>query len=339
MALIEVKGLTKTFAVKGPGQVEALVDVTLGVEVGEIFGVIGLSGAGKSTFIRCLNRLEVPTSGSVVVDGRDLSELSREELRAFRRDMGMIFQSFNLLSSRTVAGNVAFSMEVAGKPRKEVKARVAELLEMVGLADKAAAYPAQLSGGQKQRVGIARALANNPRILLSDEATSSLDPQTTSSILTLIEDLKKRLGLTVILITHEMKVITEICDRVAVMESGRVVELGPVLEVFSDPQHPTTKKFVDTVHSSYERFLESDFKAKGKLVRILYMGEITREPLVFNLIQRFGVVPNILQANLDVVKKNQTTGTMLFDLSGQPEAVAKALDYLRELNLVFKVLN
>jgi D-methionine transport system ATP-binding protein len=318
--------------------VEALVDVNLDIEVGEIFGVIGLSGAGKSTFIRCLNRLEVPTSGSVVVDGRDLSGLSREELRAFRRNMGMIFQSFNLLSSRTVAGNVAFSLEVAGKTKAEIKTRVLELLEMVGLADKAKAYPAQLSGGQKQRVGIARALANNPKILLSDEATSSLDPQTTSSILSLIEDLKHRLGLTVILITHEMKVITEICDRVAVMESGHVVELGPVLEVFSKPKHPTTKKFVDAVHSSYEKFLDTDFKPKGKLVRILFMGDITTEPLVYNLVKRFNVEPNILQANLDVIKKNQTTGTLLMDLGGESNDVERALAYMRELDLGFEVL-
>jgi D-methionine transport system ATP-binding protein len=274
-----------------------------------------------------------------VVDGRDLSGLNREELRAFRRDMGMIFQSFNLLTSRTVAGNVAFSLEVAGKSRAEIKSRVEELLEMVGLTDKAKAYPSQLSGGQKQRVGIARALANNPKILLSDEATSSLDPQTTSSILALIEDLKNRLNLTVVLITHEMKVITEICDRVAVMESGRVVEMGPVLDVFSEPQHPMTKKFVDAVHSSYEQFLESDFQPKGKLVRILYMGEIAIEPLMYNIIKEFDVIPNILQANLDVVKKNQSTGTMLIDLSGEPDAVSRALDYLGRFNLRFKVLN
>jgi D-methionine transport system ATP-binding protein len=338
MAMIEVKGLTKTFGAKGAVMVEALVDVDLSIEAGEIFGVIGLSGAGKSTFIRCLNRLEVPTSGSVVVDGRDLGGLTREELRAFRRNMGMIFQSFNLLSSRTVAGNVAFSMEAAGKGREETKARVAELLEMVGLADKAKAYPAQLSGGQKQRVGIARALANNPKILLSDEATSSLDPQTTSSILSLIEDLKHRLGLTVILITHEMKVITEICDRVAVMESGRVVELGPVMEVFTDPKHPTTKNFVEAAQSNYERFLGPEFKPQGKLIRIIFMGDITTEPLVYNLIKRFDVEPNILQANLDVIK-GQTTGNLLLDLSGRPAALEGALDYLRGLNLIFKVLN
>ncbi|MDR2387660.1 MAG: ATP-binding cassette domain-containing protein [Deltaproteobacteria bacterium] len=336
--MIEVRGLTKTFDLKGPDQVEALVEVNLDIEVGEIFGVIGLSGAGKSTFIRCLNRLEVPTSGTVVVDGRDLSGLGREELRGFRRNMGMIFQAFNLLSSRTVAGNVAFSLEVAGKSQSEIKKRVSELLDMVGLVDKAKAYPAQLSGGQKQRVGIARALANNPKILLSDEATSSLDPQTTSSILALIEDLKNRLGLTVILITHEMKVITEICDRVAVMESGHVVELGPVLEVFSNPKHPTTKKFVDAVHSSYERFMVPEFKVKGKLVRILFMGDITTEPLVYNLIKRFNVEPNILQANLDVIKKNQTTGTLIMDLSGDPADLEKALTYMSSLNLVFEVL-
>jgi D-methionine transport system ATP-binding protein len=338
MAIIIVKGLTKTFGDKGSGRVEALVNVDLSVEEGEIFGVVGLSGAGKSTFIRCLNRLETPTSGSVTVDGRDLNGLKREELRSFRRDIGMIFQSFNLLSSRTAAGNVAFPLEVAGKGRQEIKARVSELLEMVGLADKAEAYPAQLSGGQKQRVGIARALANDPKILLSDEATSSLDPQTTSSILTLIEDLKNRLGLTVVLITHEMKVITEICDLVAIMESGRVVELGRVMDVFTDPRHPTSKKFIDSVHPSLEQFMGSDFKPKGKLVRILFMGEITTEPLVYELVKRFDVTPNILQAHLDVIK-NLTSGTLLIDLSGEGDSVSQALAYIESLKLSFRVLN
>jgi D-methionine transport system ATP-binding protein len=337
MAIIEVKRLTKIFEVKGKEQLKALIDVDLSIEEGEIFGVIGLSGAGKSTFIRCLNRLETPTKGSVVVSGRDLSSLDREELRGFRRNIGMIFQSFNLLSSRTVAGNVAFSLEVAGKTSQEIRARVSELLEMVGLTDKAEAYPAQLSGGQKQRVGIARALANNPKILLSDEATSSLDPQTTSSILSLIEDLKNRLGLTVVLITHEMKVITEICDRVAVMESGRIIEMGRVIDVFTDPKHPTTSSFVETIHSSYRQLLTSDYKKQGTLIRIVFNGETTAEPLLYNLTKRFNVKPTILQAHLDVTK-NKNPGTMVIVLSGEKTDVAEALYYIRSLDIRFMVI-
>ncbi|MDR1110692.1 MAG: ATP-binding cassette domain-containing protein [Deltaproteobacteria bacterium] len=337
MALIEVKGLAKVFQVDGQ-MVEALAGIDLAIEEGEIFGVIGLSGAGKSTFIRCLNRLETPSSGTVLVGGRDLSTLAREELRGFRRNMGMIFQSFNLLSSRTVAGNVAFSLEVAGKGRAAAKARVAELLEMVGLSDKAGAYPAQLSGGQKQRVGIARALALSPKILLCDEATSSLDPQTTSSILALIGDLKSRLGLTVVLITHEMKVITEICDRVAVLESGRLVETGRVIDVFSSPGHPTSKKFVESVHPSFDQLLRGSFRPKGRLVRIFYVGETVTEPLVYTLVKRFDVEPNILQAHLDVIS-NQTSGTLLIDLAGQSGAIDAALGFIRTSNVSFEVLN
>jgi D-methionine transport system ATP-binding protein len=324
------------FQVEGQ-EFKALAGLDLSINEGEIFGVVGLSGAGKSTFIRCLNRLETPTSGTVVVDGRDLVTLAREELRGFRRNMGMIFQSFNLLSSRTVAGNVAFPLEAAGRGREEAKARVAELLEMVGLADKAGAYPAQLSGGQKQRVGIARALALNPKILLCDEATSSLDPQTTSSILALISDLKNRLGLTVVLITHEMKVITEVCDRVAVLESGRVIETGRVIDVFSNPRHPTSKKFVEAVHPSFEQFLRGNFKPKGRLVRIFYVGEKVTEPLVYVLVKRFDVEPNILQAHLDVFK-DQTSGTLLIDLAGPAEAVNEALGFMKSINVSFEVL-
>ncbi|MDR0355620.1 MAG: methionine ABC transporter ATP-binding protein [Deltaproteobacteria bacterium] len=327
--MIEIKGLIKTYDRRGQEPVEALTGVDLTIEEGEIFGVIGLSGAGKSTLIRCLNLLEVPSGGSVVVDGRDLSTLSRSELLHFRRGMGMIFQSFNLLSSRTVSANVAFPLEVAGLAKSEIRRKVGELLELVGLSDKADAYPAQLSGGQKQRIGIARALANNPKILLCDEATSSLDPQTTSSILRLIEDLKKRLGLTVVLITHEMKVITEICDRVAVMESGRIIEVGRVMDVFMSPKHPTTQSFVEVERSSKEASFCQDFQPQGKLVKVYFVGESVAEPLVYTLVKRYGVVLNILQANID--NMNGTPfGAMIFDLSGAPEDVEKSLQYMRE---------
>jgi D-methionine transport system ATP-binding protein len=336
-ALIEIRGLTKTFG-NGQKSFEALKGLDLEIEEGEIFGVVGLSGAGKSTFIRCLNLLESPTSGAVVVGGRDLTTLTQAELLEARRGMGMIFQSFNLLTCRTVYGNVAFPLEIAGKPKAFAKKRVAELLELVGLSDKAEAYPAQLSGGQKQRVGIARALANSPSILLCDEATSALDPQTTSSILVLIEDLKNRLGLTVVLITHEMKVITEICDRVAVMEEGRVVEVGKVIDVFSSPKHPTSKSFVEAMQPSVGRYLERGYKPKGLLARISFIGDSVAEPLVYTLIKRFDVEPNILQAHVDHIK-GAPYGTLLLDLSGERESVDAALAYLRGADVGLEVFS
>ncbi len=337
MALIEITGLTKTYG-QGGRSVEALRGVDLAVEAGEIFGVIGLSGAGKSTLIRCLNRLETPTGGRVVVDGRDLTALSEAELRLARRKMGMIFQHFNLLSSRTAAGNVAFPLEIAGRPRSEIEPRVAELLELVGLGDKAGAYPAQLSGGQKQRVGIARALANHPNILLCDEATSALDPQTTQSILALIQDVKTRLGLTVVLITHEMRVITEICDRVAVMENGSIVESGRVFEVFTRPEHPTTKGFVESVLSREDTSGHWGYQPRGELVRILFMGQAAGEPVISSLVRRFALDANILQGDIGHLQ-GQPFGIMLVDLIGGAGDRRRAVEYMRSLNLIVEVLN
>ncbi|MDL2260445.1 ATP-binding cassette domain-containing protein, partial [Deltaproteobacteria bacterium OttesenSCG-928-K17] len=305
---------------------------------GEIFGVIGLSGAGKSTLIRCINRLESPTSGEIIVDGKDLTKMSSAQLLLARRRMGMIFQHFNLLSSRTVAGNIAFPMEISGRPKSEIKPRVAELLDLVGLADKAGAYPSQLSGGQKQRVGIARALANNPKILLCDEATSALDPQTTKSILALIQDIKERLGLTVVLITHEMKVITEICDRVAVMEGGLIVEEGPVIKVFTRPQHPTTKTFVEAAISREDTSGRWGYTPRGSLVRILFIGNAAGEPVISSLVRTYKLEANILQGDIGHLQ-GQPFGTMVIDLIGEPEERAKALAWLETLNLQAEVLN
>ena len=337
MALIDIKGLTKVYQ-SGDKKIKALQGVDLSVDNGEIFGVIGYSGAGKSTLIRCINRLESPDSGSVTVDGRDMLSLSESELLLSRREMGMIFQHFNLLSARTVAGNVAFPMEIAGRPQSEVRPRVAELLDLVGLSDKAQAYPAQLSGGQKQRVGIARALANNPKILLCDEATSALDPQTTESILALIQDVKDQLGLTVVLITHEMKVITEICDRVAVMEDGAIVESGRVFDVFTKPQHPTSRAFVEVVISQKDSSKAWGYVPKGLLVRVLFVGPAAEEPLVSRMVKKFDVHSNILQGRIDHIK-GQPFGTMVLDLVGKDDDRLAAIDYLRSLNLTVEVLS
>ena len=332
MALIEISGLVKTF-----GEVQALKGVDLTIEPGEIFGVIGISGAGKSTLIRCLNRLERPTAGRVVVDGRDMTALGKGDLLRARREMGMIFQHFNLLSARTAAGNVAFPLEIAGRSPREVGPRVEELLDLVGLADKAGAYPSQLSGGQKQRVGIARALANNPKVLLCDEATSALDPQTTRSILGLIEDVKQRLGLTVVLITHEMPVVTEICDRVAVMDDGLIVESGPVLEIFANPRHAVTRGFVESVVSRRNAAREMGYQPKGVLVRVFFLGGAVGEPLISRLIRRCAVEPNILQAHIDHIK-GTAFGTLVMDLVGEADSCRAALSYLRSLDLRLEVL-
>ncbi|MDR1039212.1 MAG: methionine ABC transporter ATP-binding protein [Deltaproteobacteria bacterium] len=337
MPLIEIKGLRKIFG-KGSKALEVLRGIDLSVEEGEVFGVVGLSGAGKSTLVRCINGLERPTSGTVLIDGRDVMALSRRELRLARRSMGMIFQSFNLLSSRTAAGNVAFPLEAAGADRRGIPGRVAELLELVGLSDKADSYPSQLSGGQKQRVGIARALANRPRILLCDEATSALDPQTTSSILALIADVQRRLGLTVVLITHEMKVITEICDRVAVMEQGEVVEEGPVTRVFADPRHPVTCGFVEVILKSGGRFLENGYAPKGTLVRVILTGDGVREPFAGELARLFGLSPIILQAHVDHIK-DTPFGTLVMDLPGPAERVAEAVEWIRIHGAACEVLN
>jgi D-methionine transport system ATP-binding protein len=245
--IISFRDVTKVFPGRGrAAEVRAVDCVTLDVDAGEIFGVIGYSGAGKSTLVRLINALERATSGTVVVDGTELAGLSEARLRHVRAGIGMIFQQFNLLSSRTVAGNVAYPLEVAGWPRENRSARVRELLEFVGIADKADAYPATLSGGQKQRVGIARALATNPRILLADEATSALDPETTQDVLALLQRVNRELGITIVVITHEMDVVRSICHRVAVMEHGRVVELGDAYHVFSAPREPVTRRFVAT---------------------------------------------------------------------------------------------
>jgi len=241
--MISITGLNKRYRT-AHGPVDALCDIELTVDSGDIFGIIGLSGAGKSTLIRCLNRLEEPDGGSIVVAGRELVGLHRGELREARKKIGMIFQHFNLLDSRTVFGNVAFPLELAGCPKKEIAPRVDEILELVGLQDRKQAYPSQLSGGQKQRVGIARALANHPDFLLCDEATSALDPQTTASILELLADLNRKLGVTIVLITHEMQVIRQICNKVAVLDQGRVVESGSVQEVFNAPRSSTMRMFL-----------------------------------------------------------------------------------------------
>lgn len=340
--MIEVKHLTKIY--KTPSQeILALDDVNLQVEDGEIFGIIGLSGAGKSTLIRCINMLEKPTSGQVIINGVEITALEPHELRTARQKIGMIFQHFNLLSSRNVFDNVMFPLEIAGVPKKEAKKRVRELLELVGLADKANAYPAQLSGGQKQRVGIARALANSPELLLSDEATSALDPQTTRSILSLLKDINKKFNLTILLITHDMNVIKETCDRVAVIAESRIVEVGRVIDIFSNPQTSTSRSFINTVMKREipEELLEQPENAAAsdrRLVSVSFIGKSTGRPLISSMIKKFDVDANILYGNIDRIK-DTPFGYLTLELTGPAAQIDEALSYLKSHGLEVEVIN
>ena len=313
--MLELKHITKTFQTEA-GAVTAVDDVSLSIRPGEIFGIIGFSGAGKSTLVRCINLLERPTSGEVIVDGTDLTKLSDAELRVVRRRIGMIFQHFNLMPSRTVFGNIALALRHSGLD-KEAKARkIKELLALVGLSDKINAYPAQLSGGQKQRVAIARALANDPKVLLCDEATSALDPQTTHSILKLLKEVNQKLKLTIVVITHQMAVIKEICDRVAVMKKGRIIEEGSITEIFAHPQADLTKDFINTANN-VKKFLEvvssgelaSELNAGDKVLLLTYTGKSAGEPMVVALYERFHVKANIVLATLTSFKARRSANS------------------------------
>ncbi|WP_425477376.1 methionine ABC transporter ATP-binding protein [Stenotrophomonas ginsengisoli] len=323
-AVIEFRQIHKSYPVAGRA-VQALAPLDLSVAAGEVFGIIGHSGAGKSTLIRLINGLEMPTGGELIVDGQSLTGLYADGLRTLRQRIGMIFQHFNLLSSRTVAGNVAFPLELAGQPRAQIDARVAELLATVGLAEHADKYPAQLSGGQKQRVGIARALATRPSILLCDEATSALDPQTTAAVLALLARINRELGLTIVLITHEMDVIRRVCDRVAVLDAGKVVETGAVADVFLHPQHPTTKRFVSEYEHSDEDSLLADLAAAGgRVVRLTFVGSDTYQPLLGRIARETGVDYSILSGRIDRIRDTPYGQLMVALTGGDTEAALAA---------------
>ncbi|MGR3765628.1 methionine ABC transporter ATP-binding protein [Rossellomorea sp. NS-SX7] len=327
--MITISDVKKIYQSKA-GPISAVDGVNLSIQEGEIFGVIGYSGAGKSTLIRMLNGLEVPTEGAIDVNGQTVSKIKGRKLREVRQSIGMIFQHFNLLWSRTVLENIQFPLEIAGVSKKERSRRANELLTLVGLEGRGDAYPSQLSGGQKQRVGIARALANNPSVLLCDEATSALDPQTTDSILDLLVDINKRLGLTIVLITHEMHVIQKICHRVAVMENGKVAELGDVLEVFRNPQQQVTKRFVKEVSQDQdsEEVVEqlSNRYPTGKVLKFTFVGESTGQPLITSLIRRFDLEVNILQGQISQTQKG-AYGTLFVHLDGAEQELRAALQF------------
>ena len=319
--MIELKHITKVFPTP-EGDFEALHDVSLTIGDGDIFGIVGMSGAGKSTLVRCINLLERPTSGQVVIDGEDLTTLSAPQLREKRRAISMIFQQFNLLMQRTCLKNICFPMEIAGVPKAEARKRALEYLDIVGLPDKANAYPAQLSGGQKQRIAIARALASDPKILLCDEATSALDPTTTRSILRLVQDINRRLGITVVVITHEMAVVEEICTHVAILEHGRMVETGTVEAVFSNPRTEAGRRLV------YPEGVQIDRLPPAGVVRIAFNGGSSYEPLIASLAIDCGVKVNILGADTRNVN-GQAFGTMLLGLPEDKNEAAKAMNYLK----------
>ncbi len=346
--MIEIKAVTQRFnGARGP--VDAVRDVNLTIRKGEIFGIIGRSGAGKSTLVRCLNLLNRPTSGNIVVDGKDLTALNADQLRTARREIGMIFQHFNLLSSRTVYDNIALPLELAGLSKIDIEKKVTPLLELVGLTALKDSYPAQISGGQKQRVGIARALANEPKVLLSDEATSALDPETTRSILELLRKINRELGLTIVLITHQMEVIKMICDRMAVMEAGEVIEHGEVLDLFRSPKHEVTRALIGDVIAQElpqgvlqrlrARLAQSDAgSGTDHLFRFAFTGSGVDQPLLSEAVRKFDLDFNILHGQIDEIQ-GQAFGSLAILANGTSENISAAMAYLTEQGVTVEELN
>ncbi|AYW45795.1 ATP-binding cassette domain-containing protein [Tetragenococcus koreensis] len=341
--MIELKDISVTFR-QGNREIPAVKNVDLSVDQGDVYGIVGYSGAGKSTLVRVINLLQEPTEGVVEVNGTDYSSLKPKELRAKRKKIGMIFQHFNLMNNRTIFDNVAFSLRYSGTTKKERRQKVNELLDLVGLSEEINAYPSQLSGGQKQRVAIARSLANDPEILLCDEATSALDPKTTLQILSLLQKLNKQLGLTIVIITHEMQVVKEICNKVAVMEEGEIIERGGSIQIFSQPEKPLTKDFIRTathIDQALDTILGSDsFSKLGEnewLVELSYVGDQTSKPLIAELFSQFQVTTNILYGNVEIIQ-DTPLGSLIVNLSGELEQRQKAFEYLKSEGVYVNIL-
>lgn len=341
--MIELVNVSKTFEIES-GTVEAVKPTSLTIEEGEIFGFIGYSGAGKSTLIRCINLLERPTTGQVFIDGKDLTKLSNKELREKRKEIGMIFQQFNLLRSLDVYENVAFNLKNRGLTKEEEKERVTYLLNLVGIADKENTYPSQLSGGQKQRVAIARALANEPKILLCDEATSALDPQTTNQILDLLKDLNKKLGITIVIITHQMHVIKKVCDRVAVMDDGYVVEINDIYSLFANPKTEMAKEFVnsssnkgqivDLIKSNPQVF---DLEEGDQVLDLDFLGSNASESVISKISRDYSLDCSIIFGDVDIIKES-ILGQLIVAIKGKAEDIKKAKDYLASKNIKWEVI-
>jgi D-methionine transport system ATP-binding protein len=333
--MIEIRNLSKSFKDKN-GTVDAIKNINLTIEKGDIYGIIGLSGAGKSTLVRCINRLEEPTAGSILIEGTDIMQLKGEEILKVRRRIGMIFQSFNLLSRRDCSKNIAFPIEVSEWNKADIAKRVNELLELVGLQDKKHSYPSQLSGGQKQRVAIARALAAKSDILLCDEATSALDPSTTKAILALLREINKTLGITIIIITHQMEVIKEICNKIAVISEGEIVEQGATFELFSKPSHSVTKRFLRD--KSLEGALNyTGSRDNARLYKVTFLQESAHQPVISQMIKITEVEVNIIAGHISNVQ-GRSYGNLIVELSGRKETIEKALEYLSQSKLYVEEL-
>lgn len=333
--MISIEGLYKTYS-GSDGNTEALKNINLKIEKGDIFGIIGLSGAGKSTLIRCINRLEEPTKGRILIDDKDITKLNVNELREMRRNIGMIFQHFNLLSRRNCKDNIAFPLKIMKYDKKQIEARVDELLDIVELKDKKLSYPSQLSGGQKQRVAIARALATKPQILLCDEATSALDPNTTASILKLLKNINETLGITIVLITHQMEVIKEICNKVAVISDGSIVEQGNTYDVFSNPSHKVTKSFVKDVSLNIDKNTLDD-AGDMEIVRITFLDHKAKEPLIYEIIKNFDVEANILSGQMSSIQ-GRTYGNLVVGIRGYDKRIDDAVKFLKDEGLIVEEL-
>lgn len=346
--MIKLDHITQTYKTPEGREFKALDDVSIEIRPGEIFGIIGRSGAGKSTLVRCINLLNRPSEGTVTVDGKNLTELSEDELRESRRCIGMIFQHFNLLSSRTVYDNVALPLELVGTPKNVIREKVEPLLKLVGLTEHAHKYPSQLSGGQKQRVGIARALTNDPKVLLSDEATSALDPETTVATLALLKRINKELGLTIVMITHEMQVVKQICERVVVMNYGKIVEQGKVVDIFMSPQHETTKALIGNVMardmpaSILDRFRKARENHPNSdavyLLRLAFSGNEVTRPVISECSRRFNIDFNILRGTVDDVQ-GQTLGSLTVLIEAESSVFIEAVNFLRENGVVVEEIN
>ena len=329
MSIIEIKNLTKKFEVEGH-TITALDGITLSIDKGDIFGIIGMSGAGKSTLVRSINYLEKPSDGRVLIDGVNLAGLGEKELRKQRRNIGMIFQNFNLLEQKNVTDNICFPLEIAGIKKKEARQRAKDLLKIVNLEDKEKAYPSQLSGGQKQRVAIARALATNPQILLCDEATSALDPQTTASILSLLKQINEEMGITIVIITHQMSVVTEVCKKVAIIDSGRLVEEGYVEKIFEHPESDAAKELISGREIKYTPIERLDTERK---IRIVFQENSAYEPVIANMVLKLQTPINILRADTRNVN-GRAVGEMILGLPGRHDKQGEIIEYLKETGIV-----
>lgn len=334
--MIELRNVTKQFNT-GDKEIKAVKDLSLKINRGEIYGIIGLSGAGKSTLIRCINRLEEPTSGEVIIDGVNLTSLDKEELRQERKNIGMIFQHFNLLNQKTVFENIAFPLRLTNRNKDEIEKRVDELLQYVDLVDKKYDYPSQLSGGQKQRVAIARAIATNPKVLLSDEATSALDPQTTRSILEILKNIRDKFNITIVMITHQMEVVKEICDKVAIMEGGEIIEENTVEALFSNPKTQTAKNFINAMGSDIQEEIINPGEFTGKIFRLSFIGDSANKPFISRLSREFDIDINILSGNINKLQSTNI-GHLMVEFLGDQDEIDRAISLLEENNVYVEVI-